>query len=127
MIAMRVTGLDDALAALADIAGRQANRIAKAAVNEGCAVLVARAYVRCPVRTGNLRQSIRRRVAETDDGVAGAVVADASYAAFVEEGTRFMRGRHFLRDTLDQDGGLAVAAVRRTVRERVAALNRRGR
>jgi HK97 gp10 family phage protein len=127
MIAMQVKGLDDVLAALADLRDRDAARVAKAAVNGGVTVLVAGAYRRCPVRTGKLRQSIRRQVDATEDGVTGQLIADAGYAGFVEEGTRFMKGRHFLRDTLEQDGEKAIAAVRRAVREGLAAINKRGR
>jgi HK97 gp10 family phage protein len=47
---------------------------------------------RVPVKTGQLQQSIYSRISEW----VAEVGAEASYAVFVELGTRYMRARPFL-------------------------------
>lgn len=53
---------------------------------------------RTPVDTGTLRRSVTSRVLTAQKGVVGTNV---SYARYVHEGTRYMRGRPFLRQGLE--------------------------
>ncbi len=62
--------------------------------------VTAEAKRRCPVATGRLRSSIRYTMRSTVGGPVGVVGSDVSYATYQEDGTRFMEGRHFLRDAL---------------------------
>ena len=50
-----------------------------------------------PVRSGKLRNSIKTKV----EGMKGEVYSDVSYAGYVENGTRKMRARPFLRPAYD--------------------------
>ena len=55
------------------------------------------------VRTGNLRRSIYTKVLETRDEVVGILGASAIYGSFLEEGTRHMRARPYLRPTIERN------------------------
>ena len=57
------------------------------------AEIARRAKERVPVRTGVLRDSIR--------SFEGVVEATAPYASFIEEGTRFLEARPFLRTSTE--------------------------
>jgi HK97 gp10 family phage protein len=59
------------------------------------------AKVACPVRTGRLRDSIGHEV----DGDTVRVTASAPYAAYVEEGTRYMAAEPYLRPALYRGRG----------------------
>ena len=54
-----------------------------------------------PVDTGNLRSSITTSV--QGDGLRAAVVATASYAVFVEQGTSRMRPQPFMGPATDRN------------------------
>jgi hypothetical protein len=62
--------------------------------------VTAQAKRLCPVATGRLRNSIRYTMLMTSAGPTGEVGSDVVYAGYVEEGTKFMMGRHFLREAL---------------------------
>lgn len=53
---------------------------------------------RTPVRTGHLRDSNYARVGTRNQLLIGNT---AEYARFVEEGTRYMKGRHFQSQGID--------------------------
>lgn len=66
------------------------------------------ARLRCPVRTGRLRNGIETRI-DTGEGASecvGVLFDEVNYAPFVEFGTRFMRAQPFLRP------GMAMAEAR---------------
>lgn len=65
----------------------------------------AKAVENCPVDTGRLRSSIRWAMIKDERGVVGIVGSDVEYAGYVEDGTKRMAGRHFLRDALEEAGG----------------------
>ena len=54
---------------------------------------------RTPVRTGHLRRSVTSRVEAA--GERGIVGTNVSYARHVHQGTKYMRGRPFLKQGLD--------------------------
>ena len=54
-----------------------------------------------PVRTGRLRASTYERF---QSGLQGEVGTHTSYDLFVHEGTRFMRGRPYLRMAVESEG-----------------------
>lgn len=55
-----------------------------------------------PVRTGYLRSRVNGRVTPGPEGLTGELVASTGYARYVENGTRYMKGRHMLRDAAFQ-------------------------
>jgi len=55
------------------------------------------------IRTGNLKRSIYNRAFERASEVVGAVGATALYAGFLEDGTRRMRARPFLRPAITRN------------------------
>lgn len=60
------------------------------------------AKARCPVDTGRLRGSINWRIEEDALGLVAIIGTNVEYAIYVHEGTRYMAGRPFLREGLDQ-------------------------
>lgn len=62
----------------------------------------AAAKKRTPVRTGNLRRSITNKVETAQRGRVGTNV---KYAPYVHEGTRYTKGRPFLRQGLEDSRG----------------------
>src|SRR3954465_15159118 len=65
----------------------------------------AAAAQNCPVDTGRLRSSIRWAMIKDNRGLVGIVGSDVESAGYVEDGTKFMDGRHFLGDALEEAGG----------------------
>lgn len=65
-----------------------------------------------PVRTGKLRASIEAE--DTNDG--SKVSATATYAGFVEFGTRYMAGRGFLSRAVDRVIDALIRAYEETLR-----------
>lgn len=59
--------------------------------------VLSEAKRRCPVDTGKLRASLRME--ELSNGTI-TIGTPLNYAIHVHEGTRYMRGRPFLRDAL---------------------------
>ncbi len=53
-----------------------------------------------PVATGTLRRSITSRV---DSPTTARVGSNLEYAPFIHDGTRYMEGRPFLTDAIDQN------------------------
>jgi HK97 gp10 family phage protein len=61
----------------------------------------SRAKTLAPVRTGRLRASIRATAPVLRGGrLTVQVGSDVNYSHYQEVGTRFMPGRHYLRDAL---------------------------
>ena len=67
------------------------------AVKDTCEDIQRIAKQLAPVRSGKLRNSIKTKV----EGMKGEVYSDVSYAGYVENGTRKMRARPFLRPAYD--------------------------
>lgn len=57
--------------------------------------------LRTPVLTGRLRASHTTRYTGSGVGFTGTVEPTANYAIYVHEGTRYMRGRPFLKQGLE--------------------------
>jgi len=68
-----------------------------------------------PVRTGYMRSTIITEAAEWTVKVG----ASASYAAYVEFGTRFMHGRRFLSRAVETHSSLLVGIVSQAVNESI--------
>lgn len=57
---------------------------------------------RVNVRTGRLRSSVHTELFRTADGTIGCRVGtDVYYGRFLDQGTRYIRPRHWLTDALD--------------------------
>lgn len=67
------------------------------AVKDTCEDIQRMAKQFAPARSGKLRDSIKTKV----EGLKGEVYSDVSYAGYVENGTRKMRARPFLRPAYD--------------------------
>lgn len=59
----------------------------QASVEAAAALIVQEAQTLCPVRTGELHDSITASVTQTDTTVVGRITAAAPYAGYVEFGT----------------------------------------
>lgn len=57
---------------------------------------------KCPVDTGRLRSSIGVTQKATSAGAVTSIGTNVEYGLYVHEGTRFMTGRPFLRDALNE-------------------------
>jgi HK97 gp10 family phage protein len=79
--------MDELLEALDDKVRQAMLDGAAAGMATGVKRTVAAAKLLAPVDTGMLRASITSRVERTDDDVTGVVVANTTYAAYVEFGT----------------------------------------
>lgn len=69
------------------------------AVKETCEEIQKTAKELVPVKTGKLRDSIQIKV----DKSQGTVYSDASYAEYVENGTRYMKAKPFLRPAYNSE------------------------
>lgn len=65
-------------------------------MEQACALVEKDAKKRCPVDTGNLRNSIASRVEETDSEVAGIIYSTVDYAPFVEFGTLTQKAQPYM-------------------------------
>lgn len=75
-----------------------------------------------PVKTGFLRGSHRTGMTSP---LSGYVEPTASYAFFVHEGTRFMRGRPFLADALETEDGFIEAEFEKAVQDTLDSIGRK--
>ena len=73
----------------------EARRLAAQAVGAAAVNIEANAKVRCPWKTGRLRNSISAKKADAD-GLAWKVAPHTDYAIFVEFGTRYMAPRPYM-------------------------------
>lgn len=55
-----------------------------------------------PVDTGRLRASIATSLGVRDRGITSIVQTNVNYAVFVHEGTKFMRGRPYMKQGVDR-------------------------
>lgn len=102
-----VAGLEDAasdLARLEDTAGAEAAEL-----------LAARALSRTPRRSGRLAGTVRAAA----PGTVTAGGPAAPYAPYVHYGTRYMRGRPFLTETLDDTTPAVVALYATAITETI--------
>lgn len=90
------TGVNELKIALAKNANLEA---AKLIVQKNGAQLQQKAQRNTPVDTGNLRRSEMLEL--EDNGLTARVAAHANYAPYVEYGTRFMDGRHYMKAAFD--------------------------
>lgn len=67
------------------------------ALTKSAILVQSQSMIRTPVRTGRLRSSHRFDVTGAGIGLRAEVGPTAHYGIYVHEGTRFMRGRPFLR------------------------------
>lgn len=71
------------------------------AIKKATFLVDAKSKINTPVLTGRLRSSHRTFFAGFGSSFAGTVEPTANYAIFVHEGTKFMQGRPFLRNALE--------------------------
>lgn len=81
-------------------------------VTRGLEPVAESARLKAPVRTGELRRSIKTRAIRNERNmVEGAVVATAPHAPFVEFGTRKMAAQPFLRPAFLETHRQSLAAI----------------
>ncbi|MFZ1361346.1 MAG: HK97-gp10 family putative phage morphogenesis protein [Candidatus Nanopelagicales bacterium] len=81
-------------------------RDARQAVTKTISDMSVAAKIHAPVRTGNLRNSIRHReVTASTDMIVGEVNPGATYAIYVEYGTSRMGPQPFMHPAYDQHVG----------------------
>ena len=97
-VKIRITNLDEIRAAFAKAPRIMTVNLQKA-IQRSILRIGARSRRNTPVRTGRLRASHYERFYS---GLKGEVGTNTSYDLFVHEGTRFMRGRPYLRMAVDQ-------------------------
>jgi HK97 gp10 family phage protein len=106
----------DRLAATTAAAGRDLAAMPRGTHAAAANVAAARTRANAPRRTGRLVGSVGVQVT----GSGASVTVGAPYAAFVEYGTRYMRGRRFVSaaadDSLDDVADVYMAQVDRTMK-----------
>jgi len=70
------------------------------AIRKAVILIERETKMRSPVRTGLMRSSIQHKT--YTQRVAGETFAGVRYAIFVELGTRFMRGRYFMKKAVEK-------------------------
>lgn len=97
-VKIKITNLDQIRAAFAKAPRIMTVNLQKA-IQRSILRIGSRSRRNAPVRTGRLRASHYERFYST---LSGEVGTNVSYDLFVHEGTRFMRGRPYLRLAVDQ-------------------------
>lgn len=77
--------------------------------------------INTPVDTGRLRASTREKVTLTQ----GIVSTNVNYDIFVHEGTRYMKGRPFLRNALESNEPFIQQAFKKAVDDTLNGIGRR--
>lgn len=72
------------------------------ALTKSAILVQSRSMIHTPVLTGRLRASHTFGVSGSGLGMKATVEPTANYAVFVHEGTKFMRGRPFLKQGADE-------------------------
>lgn len=75
------------------------------AIKKATLLIEGRSKMRTPVLTGYLRSSHRTSFRNSGLSFEGTVEPLANYAMFVHEGTKFMRGRPFLAQAVEESEG----------------------
>jgi len=108
-ISIMITNLPQIKLAFAKAPSRMRSALSDA-INKSTLAIGRQAVINAPVRTGRLRGSFfgtggfgdsSGLVLATADLLTGSIGPTANYGVFVEEGTRFMRGQHYLRRAVD--------------------------
>src|SRR5688572_30435720 len=73
-----------------------------AAIQKVTLVVEGRAKQKAPVRTGTLRRSISSRVVSPMEGAVGS---NLEYATYVHDGTKYMEGRPFIEEAIQESMG----------------------
>lgn len=71
------------------------------AITKSTLYVQGQSMLRTPVLTGRLRASHTTRYTGSGLGFTGTVEPTANYAIYVHEGTRYMRGRPFLKQGVE--------------------------
>lgn len=95
-MAVKWTGINELSQALYEKTNLEA---VKMIVQKNGAQLQQKAQRNTPVDTGNLRRSEQLEI--ENGGMTARVAATANYAPYVEFGTRFMDGRHYMKAAFD--------------------------
>lgn len=82
-------------------APRLMNRELSQAIRKSTLLVEGQSKIRTPVRTGFLRNSHETRFEGGGFNFRGIVEPTAEYGIFVHQGTRFMKGRPFLKEGLE--------------------------
>lgn len=98
-VKIKITNLAEIRAAFAKAPRLMTVNLQKA-IQRSVLRIGARSRRNTPVRTGRLRASHYERFSAT---LRGEVGTNTSYDLFVHEGTRFMRGRPYLRFAVQQE------------------------
>lgn len=98
-----VEGLDELEKALANYSGNW-KKIAGRALGPGMAVLVSDARREAPVDTGRLRSSIGSEIVMgSGSEIIGKVGSKVEYASYQEYGTRYQKGKPYLRPAVEKN------------------------
>jgi HK97 gp10 family phage protein len=84
--------------------------IARLPGDKQAGIVASRARGFAPVRTGRLRRSIKAR--RGPGGVGGHVEVGAPYGYYVENGTRHMRGRFYMKRAVEASGAQVVVVYK---------------
>lgn len=84
-----------------NIAPRAMSRELSDAIKKSTFLVEGQSKIRTPVKTGFLRNSHQTSFSGGGLGFSGIVEPTAHYAGFVHQGTRYMKGRPFLRQGLE--------------------------
>lgn len=87
----------------------------KESFNEAGELIVKDAKSICPVDTGNLKNSISKKVISQGDAIGLEIIADADYANFVEYGTSKMVAQPFIRPSMEKNRDKVTELLKKSV------------
>lgn len=101
-ISIDVKGLEEVQRKLEQVARDLRGDPILAAMRESTLLVQRGAKIFAPVDTGRLRASIIPEVVQHAEVVQGIVGSNLSYSGFQEVGTKFMKGRRYLRRAFEK-------------------------
>lgn len=112
MANVKITGVKELVAKFQQIEKQMQGAILKNAALSGALVIQNSAIDKCPVDSGDLKQSIHNEISVSNATYAEIEVGtDVEYAAYVEFGTRFMAAQPYMRPAFDEESDNAVSEV----------------
>lgn len=123
-VSVRITNLPQIRAAF-NMAPRLMGRYLSEAIKKSTLLVEGQSKIRTPVKTGFLRSSHTTRFEGGGFNFKGIIEPTAKYAMFVHEGTRFMKGRPFLKQGLETSESTIDNLFERAVQSTLDDIGRR--
>lgn len=127
---IQITGLKELDRALQELAWPASRRALRKGMRQGANIVRDEVRNKAPVRTGNLKRSIRTRERREENGwmrFAVEVRRRAFYGRFLEYGTSKMTAKPFIRPAASEKADVAVEHMRDALAEAIEIEMQRAR